>query len=115
MAFLLLMAYLLLLAYPAVAGLTTIVNTSFIIGFSKNSGVPAVGWRPPYVPLVSCAAAVPDVAVFLSAVFSSLGFMWRESLPWLRSLLLLTYLLLLMLPFVSGIPVILASSDGQTP
>ncbi len=65
LALLLLMAYLLLLAYPAVAGLTTIVNTLFVIGFSTNSGVPAIGWRPPMFQLSLVLLPVLQLLFFL--------------------------------------------------
>ncbi len=31
---------------PAVDGFPTVANNLFVIGFSFNSDVPAVGWRP---------------------------------------------------------------------
>ncbi len=65
----LLIAYLLLLAYPAVAGLTTIVNTPFVIGFSTNSGVPAVGWRPLMFHLSLVLLPVLQLLFFLVLLF----------------------------------------------
>jgi hypothetical protein len=61
--------YLLLLTYPAVAGSTTIVNTPFVIGFSTNSGVPAVGCHPLMFHLSLVLLPVLQLLFFLVLLF----------------------------------------------
>ncbi len=91
---------------PAVAGFPTVVNITFIpivIGFSTNSVVPAVVWRPLMFQL-----SLVLLPVLLLLLFRPWGPFWQESLLWLASLLWPASLLLLMIRLFLASLVLLA-------
>jgi hypothetical protein len=93
LAFLPLLAYLLLLAFPP-----RCLHPLFI-GFSTDSGVPAVGWRSLMFQLSLVLLLINLLLFFVPLLFPPLDPSWRESpLLVMSFLLLLTVLLLVMLP-----------------